>query len=68
MDMEEEILAFGETAVWIECDLRVTAYGGPGVNKVIVPIGHINACAECLRSEKQLGNLYCRRWLSRLAQ
>jgi hypothetical protein len=52
MDIEEEILAFGETALWVECDLCGRAFGGPSVNRVIGNIGHANACMDCL----QLGN------------
>jgi hypothetical protein len=29
MDMEEEILAFGKTEVWVECDACGRAFGGP---------------------------------------
>jgi hypothetical protein len=49
MDLEEEILAFGETAVWFECGLCGRAFGGPGVNKAINAIGGINMCVSCLR-------------------
>lgn len=47
MDFEEEIVAFGETAVWVECDFCGRAYGGLGVNKAIVVRGRTNICVEC---------------------
>jgi len=28
MDMEEEIIAFGETALWVECGLCGCTFGG----------------------------------------
>jgi ribosome-binding protein aMBF1 (putative translation factor) len=49
MDTEEEILLFGETALWVECELCGAVYGGPGVGKVIVAVGHVNVCVDCLR-------------------
>ena len=53
MDMEEEILAFGETEVWVECDQCGRAFGGPDVNKSVVAvrhaIGHTNVCVDCLQ-------------------
>ena len=52
MDMEEEILAFGETALWVECDLCERAFGGPGVKKAIVAVGHVNMCVDCLRKSR----------------
>jgi hypothetical protein len=56
MDIEEEILAFGETEVWVECDFCARAFGGPGVAKAIVAIGHVNVCIDCLRkSENEWG-------------
>jgi ribosome-binding protein aMBF1 (putative translation factor) len=48
MDIEEEILAFGETALWVECDLCGRAFAGPGLSKAIVAVGHVNICANCL--------------------
>ena len=36
MDVEDGILAFGETAVWVEWDVYGSAYGGPGVKSAIV--------------------------------
>ena len=48
MDIEEEILAFGETEVWVECDLCGHAFGGPGLDKAIVVVGHVNVCVDCL--------------------
>jgi hypothetical protein len=63
MDVEEEILIFGETAVWIECDLCGCAYGGPGMNKTVVAVGQANVCVDCPREsrsregKKQLGNV-----------
>ena len=49
MDTEEEIVAFGETVLWVECDLCGCAFGGPGVNKAIVAVGHVNICIGCQR-------------------
>jgi ribosomal protein S27E len=57
MDMEEEMLVFGETQVWVECDLCGTAYGGPRFNKAIVAVGKVNTCSECLREIAALGEL-----------
>jgi hypothetical protein len=48
MEMEEEILAFGETAVWVECDLCGRSFGGPGLTEAIVEVGHVNLCVDCL--------------------
>ena len=47
MDIEEEILEFGETVVWVECDLCGRAFGGPGLSKAIVAVGRVNVCVEC---------------------
>jgi len=47
MDMEEEIVAFGETALWVECDVCGRALGGPGLNKAIVADGYVNVCVNC---------------------
>jgi hypothetical protein len=52
MDMEEEIVAFGETAVWVECDVYGLAFGGPGLDKAIVSVGHVNLCVKCLRTSR----------------
>lgn len=49
MDIEEEIVAFGETALWVECDECGRAFGGPGVNKVIVALGHFTVCVDCVK-------------------
>lgn len=49
MDMEEEILAFGETEVWVECDLCRRAFGGPGLTEAIVALEQGNICVDCLR-------------------
>jgi hypothetical protein len=49
MDIEEEMLAFGETALWVECDLCGRAFGGPGVTKAIVPVGNAHVCCHCLQ-------------------
>ena len=63
MDIEEEILAFGETEVWVECDLCGRVYGGLGVNKVLVAQGHVNVCVDCLGTSgeslenRRMGNL-----------
>ena len=57
MDMEEEIFVFGETVVWVECDLCGRAFGGLSVNKAIVPVGDVNICVDCLRkSRERMGN------------
>jgi ribosome-binding protein aMBF1 (putative translation factor) len=56
MDMDEEILALGETAVWVECDLCGRAFGGPGLTQAIVAAGRMNVCLDCMRtSESKLG-------------
>ena len=52
MDIEEEMLAFGETALWVECDVCGRAFGGPGVKKAIVAVGHVNVCVDCLRQSR----------------
>ena len=65
MDIEEEILAFGETVVWVECDLCGRAFGGPDLNKAIVAVGHVNVCVDCLpkspglEAVKQVGGSCC---------
>ena len=62
MQVETEILFYGETAVWIECDQCGRAYGGPGVMSAIAATVQGNICVECLRNnrsgeaEKQMGN------------
>jgi hypothetical protein len=48
MYMEEEILYFGETEVWVECDVCGRVFGGPGLNKAIVAEGCTNICVSCL--------------------
>ncbi len=48
MDIEEEIIAFGETVLWVECDLCGRAFCGPGMNTAIVAVGHVNVCVDCL--------------------
>lgn len=57
MDVETEIIAFGETAVWIECDLSGSAYGGPGVNKAIVTVGQANVCVDYLRGSGEASSI-----------
>jgi hypothetical protein len=47
MDVEEEMLVFGETAVWVECDVCGHAFGGLGLHKAIVVLGHKNVCSGC---------------------
>jgi ribosome-binding protein aMBF1 (putative translation factor) len=59
MDIEEEILAFGETALWVECDLCGRAFGGPGLTKAIIGVGHVNVCVDCQgKSKEETGNVY----------
>jgi hypothetical protein len=48
MDMEEEIAAFGETAVWITCDVNGRVYGGPDIDKTMARVGEANICVDCL--------------------
>ena len=57
MNVEEAIVAFGETVLWVECDVCGRAYGGPGVNKAIVAVGRVNVCAECLRKSGNQGKV-----------
>jgi hypothetical protein len=52
MDIEEEILAFGETEIWVECDLCGRAFGGLDLNKAIVRVGQANVCVDCLRKSR----------------
>jgi ribosome-binding protein aMBF1 (putative translation factor) len=47
MNMEGEILAFGETALWVECNLCGRVFGGPGVDKAIGSHGEVNVCVDC---------------------
>jgi hypothetical protein len=57
MDVENSIEVFGETEVWVECDLCGCVYGGPGTNKEMVAAGQANVCVDCLRtSTSNLGN------------
>jgi ribosome-binding protein aMBF1 (putative translation factor) len=53
MTGEEAVVAFGETAVWIECDACGRAYGGPSVNKAVVAVGEANVCVNCLRESAE---------------
>jgi hypothetical protein len=63
MDVETEIIAFGETVLWVECDICRQVYGWLGVGKAIVNVGGRNICTECAREREavadltQLGNL-----------
>jgi hypothetical protein len=57
MDTEEEILTFGETVLWVECDLCGRAFGGPGLSKAIVPVGNVHACGDCLRKIADVGKV-----------
>lgn len=52
MDMEEETRAFSETALWVESDVCGRAFGGPGRDKAIVAVRHVNICVECLCKSK----------------
>ena len=52
MDVEESIVAFGETVLWVECDVCGRAYGGLGMNKAVIAIGHVNVCADYLRKSR----------------
>jgi hypothetical protein len=58
VDIEEEMLAFGETALWVECDLCGRAYSGPGLNKAIVVVEHVNTCVDCLRKRGKWRRTY----------
>ena len=49
MDIEEEIVAFGETEVWVECDFCGHAFGGPGLDEAIIVLGYVILCADCIR-------------------
>jgi ribosome-binding protein aMBF1 (putative translation factor) len=53
MEIEEEIMVFGETAVCVECDLCGRSFGGPGVSKAIVAVGQVNVCLDCLRKVRK---------------
>jgi ribosomal protein S27E len=56
MDTEEELLAFGETALWVECDVCGRAFGGPGISKAVIAVGDVKECVDCLRkSESGVG-------------
>ena len=63
MDVEKEIVAFGETTVWVECDVCGRAYGRAGLKTAIVATGQANVCVDCLdkgessAEKKQVGNL-----------
>jgi len=48
MDKEEEIAAFGETEVWITCDVCGRVYGRPDINKTMARVGEANICVDCL--------------------
>lgn len=48
MDIEEEIEAFGETEVWIECDICRCAFGGRDLQRAIIAVGCLNICVNCL--------------------
>jgi hypothetical protein len=48
MNVEEAIMAFGDTAVWVECDVCGRAFGRPGLNKAIVAVEGTNVCVDCL--------------------
>ena len=52
MNLEDEIAAFVDTGVWIECDVCGRTYGGLGVEKVIVKVEQANVCAWCLQAVK----------------
>jgi hypothetical protein len=47
----EEIIAFSETEVWVECDLCGRAFGGLNLDKVIVALEQGNVCVDCLRQK-----------------
>ena len=47
-------LHFDETALRVECDLCERAFGGPGVKKAIVAVGHVNVCVDCLRKSRMI--------------
>jgi hypothetical protein len=48
MEIEEEMAAFGETQVWITCDLCGRVYGGPGITELMVRVEEANICVGCL--------------------
>ena len=52
MDIEEEIVAFGETQVWVTCDRCGRVYGGPGLRKSTFRVEQSNLCLDCVRSRK----------------
>jgi hypothetical protein len=52
MDVEEEILIYGETEVWVTCDNCRRVYGGPGLGQVMFRLGESNVCVDCLQSCK----------------
>ena len=65
MDTEEEIVPFGETVLWVECDFCGRAFAGLGLDKVLVAVERINICVECLRKsenkwETSAGGVGCR--------
>ena len=48
----------GETALWVECELYGRVFGGAGVEKVIVTVGNVNVCVDCLgQNKEQMGKL-----------
>jgi hypothetical protein len=53
MDVEEGMVAFGETALWVECDLCGRAFGGPSLTKTIVAVGQANVCVDCVRKSRR---------------
>lgn len=57
MDIEEEILVFGETALWVECDLCGRVCGGRDIGKTIVAKAGVNICVDCLRKKVRVENV-----------
>jgi len=50
MNVEEAIVAFWETVLWVECDLCGRAFDRPGRGKVMFRLGQSNVCVHCVRS------------------
>lgn len=53
MDVETEIEVYGETAVWVECDVCGRAFGGRCGNAIIVSAMG-NLCIGCTEVGKKV--------------